>query len=358
MTPGSSTLQYQVYRNIDDVPMTDESWDALVNDAGFCGVFLQRFWVRTWWQHFGSAYDLCFVTAEESGRVIGFAPLMIDGSGALRFIGDLNADYLGFVVPRDRTDLVDGFLEFVSGSDQAWTDAHLRNIPQEAMRNREFMQMCRKRGLFPWNNYSVQAPYLQIAGNQEGIDKLFSKYSFRRSEKQLARNGEIRFEIFVDSAQAGPYWQAFAEQHIDRCNKGRRESSFSDPAYLPYLKALFDADPTHSRVHFSALFIADRPVAFHFGFVSQNRLLWYKPSFDTSISKGSPGVALIHRLVRHAQAVGIAELDFTIGEEPFKDRFCSGKREVNTFRLHRSRWQYMTDRSYWRVRQGLKRALK
>ena len=351
-------MDYRVCKNIDDIPLTDESWDELVANANIGGVFLQKFWIRTWWRYFGSSYELYFVVAEDSGRVVGFAPLMIDETRTLRFIGDMNSDYLGFVVPPGQHELVDGFLAFLFDSRRDWDVAHLRNIPRESPNRREFMRKCQKQGLFPWNNYSVSAPYLQISQNREAISKLFSKYSFRRSEKQLAGIGEVRFEVFSSSEQAEPFWEIFANQHIERCNKAGRESPFSDPVYLPYLKALFRAGQVKDRVHFSALFIKEHPVAFHFGFISQNRLLWYKPSFDAAIPQGSPGVALIYRLVRHAEENGIAELDFTIGEESFKDRFCSQKRIVDTYRLHRSRWLYLTDIGYWRVRQRLKRFLK
>jgi len=351
-------MEYRVYKNIDDIPLTEESWDELVANTDAGGVFLQRFWIQTWWQYFGSSFELYFVAAEESGCVIGFVPLMIDETNTLRFIGDMNSDYLGFVVPPGRHDIVDGFLAFLFDARRDWDVAHLRNIPRESPDRHDFMSRCQKQGLFPWNNYSVLAPYLQIAQNDEAIDKLFSKYSFRRSEKHLARLGDVRLEVLSSEEQAQPFWEIFSQQHIDRCQRVGRESPFSDPSYLSFLKALFSADALNNRVHFSVLLIAERPAAFHFGFVSQNRLLWYKPSFDATITRGSPGVALISRLVRHAQMREIDELDFTIGEESFKNRFCSERRIVDTYRLHRSRWLYIRDIGYWRLRQRLKGLLK
>ena len=106
------------------------------------------------------------------------------------------------------------------------------------------------------------------------------------------------------------------------------------------------------------MFLDDRPIAYHFGFVSDKRLLWYKPSFDPSIRKGSPGVVLIRHLIGYARQHNLAELDFTIGAEPFKDRFSSGTRYVDTYRIHRSRLRFFADAGYWRTRAVLKKLIK
>ena len=210
----------------------------------------------------------------------------------------------------------------------------------------------------PWNNYSVAAPYLKIDGNTDEVSALLGKYSIRRAERILRDQGTITFEIFTTDERAACFWEIFAQQHIARCHHNDRSSTFSDPRYVLFLKALFESDTEKSRVHFSGLFLDDVPIAFHFGFVSQTRLLWYKPSFDVAIQKGSPGVVLIQNLIRFAQEQSISELDFTIGDEPFKSRFCSQKRIINEYRLHKSRTSYIADSGYWRLRRLLKKLIK
>ena len=358
MTGPSTDISFRVYDRIGNIPLDEESWDRLSESTDAGGVFLQHFWVRAWWHHFGRSYKLFFVTAESGGEVLAFAPLMIDKNRTLRFIGDPNADYLGFVIPPQRGDLLAGFLAFLSESRQLWNVVHLRNIPRETVKDSGLVDICRQEGLMPWNNYSVAAPYLQIDGNDEVVSALLGKYSFRRSERLLKEQGSVRFEVFNTDERAACFWEVFAQQHIDRCRRDDRSSTFSKPDYLPFLKALFESDAGKSRVQFSGLFLDESPVAFHFGFVSQQRLLWYKPSFDIRIKKGSPGVILIRNLIQHAQQCGLNELDFTIGDEPFKNRFCSERRTVDEFRIHKHRAKYVVESGYWRLRQSVKRLIK
>lgn len=358
MTDPRIDIKFHIYDRLADIPLDEESWDRLLESADVGGVFLQRFWVQTWWQYFGDSYELFFVTAESDGRVLAFAPLMIDEDRTLRFIGDQNADYLGFVIPQQRSDLLSGFVAFLSESQHLWKVIHLRNIPCETLKASGLVDSCRQAGLLPWKNYSVAAPYLQIAGNEDAVAALLEKYSFRRSERLLAEQGRLRFEVFDTDERAACFWDVFAQQHIDRCHRDNRLSTFSNPKYLPFLKGLFTTDTQNSRVQFSGLFLDENPVAFHFGFVSQQRLLWYKPSFDIKIKKGSPGVVLIRNLIQLTQQLGLNEFDFTIGDEPFKNRYCDERRTIYELRIHKRRVRYVADKGYWRLRQSAKRLIR
>ena len=142
--PHNPDISFRVYDQLSDVPLDEESWDRLVEVADTGGVFLQSFWIRSWWQYFGHSYELFFVTAESDGKVLAFAPLMIDEARTLRFIGDLNADYLGFVIPPSRMDLLSGLLEFLGESRHLWNVVHLRNIPRETAETSSFVDICRK----------------------------------------------------------------------------------------------------------------------------------------------------------------------------------------------------------------------
>ena len=355
MTASNSGVEFHLYRELADIPLDELSWDELVKDANVGGVFLQYFWVSNWWATFGHAYKLYFVTAESSQGVLAFAPLMIDQNGTLRFIGDLNADYLGFVIPAENRHLMAGFVEFLSRSRDHWSTIHLRNICRYENSNQTLCDLFRESRLIPWNNYSVSAPYLQILGNDAELEALFNKYSFRRADRLLRDQGDVTYEVFSTIDRADCFWGPFAQQHLARCKHIGRFSTFSNPNYAAFLKALFESDTNHSRVHFSGLFLSGRPVAFHFGFLSQNRLLWYKPSFDINVTKGSPGLTMTHELIKYAKSNDIAELDFTIGDETFKDRFCSQHRIVDEFRVHQSLPAYIADFGYWRLRQSLKK---
>ena len=351
-------VEFKRFDSLEAVPLDATSWNQLVGRADVGSVFQCHSWIHSWWQHFGSAYELCFVCALEKNQVIAFAPMMIDNSRTLRFIGDSNSDYLGFVIPEDRQDLTAEFLGALRDLSGNWNTAHLRNIPHDSNLSHSIMGTSYAEKLYPWLNYTETAPFLRISGNEDGVGALLNKYSIRRSIRQIEAQGTVQFVELRNATDAEPFWRSFSEQHKNRSAEQGRESPFSDPAYLEFLRATFETDRENDHVHFSAVLLNDQPIAFHYGFVSQNRILWYKPSLDTNIRKGSPGVVLICALIQSAVDNGYGELDFTIGDEPFKDRFCSDKRTVHSYRIYRSRIAYVTEKYYWLLRNLVKRIVK
>ena len=351
------TVSFHVYDRLSEVPLDNAEWTYLVSRSSAGSVFLSKLWIETWWTYYGEGNQMCFVTAERKGEVLAFAPLMIDARRTLRFIGDTHSDSLGFVVPDKHTHLVTGMFEALNGCEAKWNVIHLRKIPRESAGDFQLETSARSESLLVWNSYSIGAPYLRVSGN-DSIRKLLAKYSLRRAEKLLREQGELSFEVFLSDDRAAHFWEAFAAQHIERCHQDGRESQLSNSIYLRFLRTLFESDIENTHVHFSALFLDNQTIAFHYGFISQNRLLWYKPSFDVAIPQGSPGTVLIVRLIEYVQENSIGELDFTIGDEPFKDRFCQDRRVIDDYRIHRSRIGYLLDTGYWRLRQTLKKAIK
>lgn len=358
MNFSNPQIDIHVYNEFSHIPLDQRAWDDLVEHSDVGGVFLKHFWVSSWWRHFGGPFQLYFVTAQVGEKVLAFMPLMIDENRTLRFIGDRNADYLGFVIPAAEGNLLGKFIEFLGDKKMQWDTIHLRNLPRDSFPRDVFIEHCHDAALYPWNNYSVPAPFLGIAGHEPEVTALLRKESFRRSERQLSQQGRLTFEVFATAERANEFWELYSQQHIDRCAQANRPSNFSDPAYLPFLKSLFESDRGGENVQFCALFMDDRPIAFHFGFISKDRLLWYKPSFDVGIVKGSPGVTLTCNLIRMAQLDGISELDFTIGDEPFKSRFCSKFRIVDEYRIHRSRLKFLVDTGRTRLRRAAKALIK
>lgn len=347
---------FHMYERLDEIPLDAASWDRLVDAANIGGIFLSYAWVHAWWNTLSGDNKLRFITIEIDGELIGFAPMMLDRKRTLRFVADGNSDYLGFVIPPDRSDLLEQLMKFLVNRDD-WSVMHLRNMPRSDCHTAAVLPACERSGMFPWNNYSVVAPYLAIEGNIPNVDALLNKYSLRRAVRKLAEQGALTFELVTDTDRAVKLLPQFADQHIKRCEIDNRKSPFINPLYTDFVRSLLNTPGLREIIHFSVVFLDERPIAFHLGFVSQRRLLWYKPSFDISISKGSPGIALIRNLIAYARDKGLSELDFTIGAEPFKDRFASGKRNIDTFRVHRSRLRFMLDVGYWRARHSAKKLL-
>ncbi|MDB4516668.1 GNAT family N-acetyltransferase [Crocinitomicaceae bacterium] len=348
----------RLYTELSEVPLDASEWNQLVEANQTGSIFLQYHWIQTWWSNFGPGYKLRFITAEEDDRVIGFAPLMLDNRGCIRFIGDTNADYLDFVIPVQQERMLSGIFDLLYEYRSDWSSIELKNIPDSSSMLDLIPCVCNKSGLTFWNKYSIEAPSLVVKGNESDTRKLLSKYSIRRTEKHLRKYGEVEFRIIKDAAGAESLWTDYFIQHVNRCDFANRNSSFQNPKYRRFIIDLFNADTENRFTHFSALLVNGIAIAFHFGFISENRLLWYKPCFDISIKKGSPGMLLIKYLAEYVLDNGLDELDFTIGSETFKYRFCNTRRQVNTVCIYKSRVRFLYDYIHGLLRGTIKKIIR
>jgi CelD/BcsL family acetyltransferase involved in cellulose biosynthesis len=99
-----------------------------------------------------------------------------------------------------------------------------------------------------------------------------------------------------------------------------------------------------------------QPIAFHFGFDYFGSLIWYKPSFDVRYAEHSPGLLLTRKIIEDGLQRSKRELDFTIGEEAFKDRFANVSRFNVTLSVYHSVPSALRARGWRWLRRTLGRA--
>jgi CelD/BcsL family acetyltransferase involved in cellulose biosynthesis len=79
-------------------------------------------------------------------------------------------------------------------------------------------------------------------------------------------------------------------------------------------------------LQFSVVEFNGDSIAFHFGFDYFGCVTWYKPTFEVRYAEHSPGLLLTRHLILDGLHRSRRELDFTCGDESFKERFASRHR--------------------------------
>jgi CelD/BcsL family acetyltransferase involved in cellulose biosynthesis len=94
-------------------------------------------------------------------------------------------------------------------------------------------------------------------------------------------------------------------------------------------------------VHFSVLRVADRPVSWHFGFLRDGVLHWYKPTYEEDLEALSPGKVHLARLIELGLRLGWREIDLGGGTEAYKYLWTDDARPL-------AQWHWQADT--WRER--------
>lgn len=73
-------------------------WEDSKYDLNWNSIFISPAWLNVWWQVFGGGHDLLLRAVRDGQKIIGIAPLMVEGETA-SFIGSADVcDYLDFIV--------------------------------------------------------------------------------------------------------------------------------------------------------------------------------------------------------------------------------------------------------------------
>jgi CelD/BcsL family acetyltransferase involved in cellulose biosynthesis len=103
---------------------------------------------------------------------------------------------------------------------------------------------------------------------------------------------------------------------------------------LPWARALVER-LRHTDVEgfggaMSTLHFGDTLAAAHFGIHSDHSLHYWIAAYNHELSRYSPGLTCLVELVRAAAARGLQRVDLGVGDEPFKQRSCTGTQNLAT----------------------------
>lgn len=315
-------MQIRVYDSFSRIPLERNDWNALIQRSATNTLFQTHQWATAWWKTFGEKYTLSYLAVEDAGQLCGFAPLMTaeNSGGSLHFLADANSDYCDFAADGNRYAVLDEIVRFFAHDNPRWDRLSLRNIPEQSATLATLMTLCAKYGLWPRITRRIAAPRI-VFGDDGHSNKL--KYSVRRHCNRLERLGNVEFRILHDRKELPRMLDALYTQHIGRYRHKGERSLFENPLCRSFYATLAEELLESGWLHFSELLLDGRPLALHYGFEYNKVLTWYKPAFDIAHRQYSPGTVLIKHLIDYARERRLDALDFTIGNELFKDRFSN-----------------------------------
>lgn len=339
-------IEISLSNNINDIPVDKELWNSLIKDNETNTIFQTYEWFHAWWNSYGNKHQLVFLTAYYKSKIIGFAPLMVCKEAfsqrVVRFVGDSNTDYCDFVTSKNRLKTIDEFIRYLYSGKVKWTSIVLLNIPDYSTSISCLRTISHKKSYNIQIKSPVPAPVLLIKENKNNAGKLSNKYSVKRHIKKISSHGKLNFNNYYTKNEILNHINNFFVQHIDRYKLKGKNSQFTHEINKEYFIDIVNALSPNKWLIFSILSLDNNPIAYHFGFEYNNKLIWYKPSFNIKYKDFSPGSIMLKHLIDHSVLNDLDELDFTIGDEAFKDRFSNHIRYNYNVIINRSRIRHIT----------------
>lgn len=316
------------------------AWHKAMEGSPTQTIFQTLPWLQSWWRTFGHPHQNWLLPLIHQGRSVGWAPLWLNEHEhlrTLRFIGSGNADYLDLITDGETQSAVLALLERLTTSASGWDQTILENIPMQSDTWGLLERHAKPFGLFCLCRPVQRCPSLLVDGHEAEVRQMAGKYSLRRPQNRLARLGELRIYDVASVDEGLALLPAFFEQHIRRWQDTSNPSLFlRDKPRIFYAELVRQCLPL-GWLLFTVVELNGKPLSFHFGFDYGGVVTWYKPSYDLTWAKYSPGQILVKHLIDYTLAHQRRELDFTIGDEEFKQRFTNTIRSNVEVRLYRRR---------------------
>jgi CelD/BcsL family acetyltransferase involved in cellulose biosynthesis len=185
--------------------------------------------------------------------------------------------------------------------------------------------------LSPWvetreNTYTIPLRW------SSGADWLASRSHKRRaSTRQRLRHMEkAGFEFRVWRTPEADVLAAALEQK-QAWARARNASCFiTDPQGPEFLRAFADEMSARGLLHLSAIRSAERIVACHVGFVRDETLYYYMPTYDAEFAKQSFGTSLRELLIMSACDQRLKNFDMLLGAHAYKSQYAAAEEAVRT----------------------------
>jgi CelD/BcsL family acetyltransferase involved in cellulose biosynthesis len=345
----------RVVTSFEETDLDEHGWNTLASSATN-SVFQTHQWHRSWWSTYRTSYEPLLVVVSDAGSTCGVAPLMVEQTSArgrvVRFIGEGRADYCDLLAA-DNWNTVAAMVRGLKDYG-AWDILDLSNIPSESHTVAMLKAICEHEGLRVMVHDHFVCPTLMVRGHERAALTVLNKPSLRRRQNYFERIGRLTFRDLTAAKDVEPYLDAFFTQHIARWRATSTPSLFQDQVNRSFYRELTARLDRTGWLLFSVVELDGRPIALHYGFDYNDALIWYKPSFDPAFASGSPGLVLVRHLIHYVLDHKRRELDFTIGDEPFKQRFTNVMRKTVNVQIYRDPARYAFERS----RRGLMAAVR
>lgn len=343
------------------------AWNALVRANRTDTVFQTFEWQAAWCRAFGADVRLLLLLAEAGGELVGIAPLMVSAQSLLRhprrvveFIGSESADYCDFILGRE--EVLPLFLEWLVEHRDLWDVVDLSNLADTSPLLEALPQYFAARGL-PVDLQHLCECQTRLLVDPEEDRKLLNKKSIRRHENWFRRSGTLEFRYLEDPREVGTHLGTFFDQHVRRWGPAGYPSRFLDERHRAFYRNLVELMLPDGRARLSVLEFNGRPIAYEFGFEYGNRYYAIKPTFEPEFADHSPGTLIQKYCMDDVIERGLAEYDFTVGDEAYKSRYANHVRHAyrarvypSPFAYHRDRLMLWTRRHVWNARKRLRAA--
>lgn len=321
----AASRELLIYRHPDDFPPDVEALFALGETAS-CELGVA--WYRNYLKAVVKPGDtVCFHVLRHLGQAVAAIPVAVKASRlpTYRNVEALGNYYTALYSPILRPDVgaaeLVPLLEAVKRNHAPMASLKLQPMDPQSRAYHVVLQAMRMAGLVTFEFHCFGNWFLR--GHLDWPGYLMQRTSkmrsnIKRMEKKLAQDGGT-VEILSNAADR--------ERAVAAYQKVYSASWKHDEPYPEFIPGLIATSADQGWMRLGVVRLRGQPIAAQLWMVAHRKADIYKVAYDEAFKDYSPGTVLTAALLQHVmQQDGVEEIDYLVGDDPYKKNWMSDRR--------------------------------
>ncbi|HEX7364893.1 MAG TPA: GNAT family N-acetyltransferase [Dehalococcoidia bacterium] len=303
------------------------AWKELQDHSSTAPIFASPDWSKVWWQQFGSESKLIIGTVKQGSKIIGIAPLKLNGSTA-SFMGSGDVcDYLDFVI--------------APGGEDTFFSELLNKLKSEKIDKLELAPLrpdstvqINLINLAPKNKWQVSCSQddvtveLDLPATWDEYLKLLSgkqRHELNRKLRRLNEEGDLNYRTSTDAnpPDIATFLRLFRESRQDKAN-------FLTEQMESFFRSIARAMADQNLLRLNILELDKKAVAATMCFDYRDTVYLYNSGYEPDYGWLSVGVISKALCIKDSIERGKKRFDFLKGDEAYK--YQLGGQELPLFK--------------------------
>lgn len=335
----SSSLTFQVYRELDDLRRIQECAEELWVAYPGASIFSSLDWLISWWETFHNRQQLMVLAGFDSKlRLAGLAALYVSEERflrvvrlhCLRFVGDGSgdSDNLDFVV---RSGFEDAFanklLEYLREQRDQWNIVRLNTMPANSPVADRVEQLLRKR---QWTSFTAVRDRLSIllpASWDEYLATLSSedRKNIIRYRRRIEQRHSLRIYRCSHECELAACLDNLFRLHQLRWQGRGERGTFAGRERRQFYERLSLRLLASNRLEFWMLELNGQIAAAQFAMRYRDNVYQLQEGYDPAHSSDRVGMVLRAEVLRQLISEGVRIYDFLGGTDQYKQRWGASR---------------------------------
>lgn len=314
------SLKVKTIDSYKDFLAMKDAWIDLYSRANQQSPFASYEWIQSSLSQ--SDCKPLIITILTGSKLIAALPLKIKTQRLLKIFDrkyithacDRYTDYSEILIDSDhnKKEIMKMLVDAIGNHLKSVSFLKIDNITDKGQLNRLFLKILRDKQIYKSTFANVYNPTLTLSDLSYISPKRIK--DIERRERKLIKDHDVKFCIDQQVKPGSETWQKLIEFHSQNFPR----EGFNQPENQRFYRALVENGFDWRKTDFSYMTIDSEIAACHFGFKTEEEVLYYVPAYADLFREHSVGILLLYKMISHYSKLGLKEFNFLRGSEPYK----------------------------------------